>query len=284
MSKTIISLGLAMMLAVPATAWAQEEVAPSEADSSADASAADGSTSDATAEGADEASAATDADTSSDASADAGSEISAEASADSSADAGGEDTSGSDTASSDGSSYSDTSDESGSSDDGDSGDGLRFYVGAERAETTLDLSGETLQNRYGRDQLDGGSYLGRVGVRIAEGISIEGIGSFAPDDDKGGRDAKFTQIYGAYLVTTGTVMETVEVSGRVGYALVRAENATADEKFDNVSYGVEMALPLRVFSDSLPNVRLVGGGTVYSQERQARIYGWHYGLRYDFGF
>ena len=47
MSKTIISLGLAMMLAVPATAWAQEEVAPSEADSSADASAADGSTSEA---------------------------------------------------------------------------------------------------------------------------------------------------------------------------------------------------------------------------------------------
>lgn len=164
----------------------------------------------------------------------------------------------------------------------DSEDGIKLYFGAERVEATLDLSDDDLKQRYGDDKLDGAFYRGRVGVRVAPGIAIEGHGGFLPDDDKASNDAKFKHLWAAYLVTTGTVLDTVELSGRVGWAWVGVKNPSADESFNSFSYGLEASLPLRVFAESLPDIRFVAAATVFSQERQERSYGWSYGLRYDF--
>ncbi|WP_428309348.1 hypothetical protein [Hydrocarboniphaga sp.] len=253
MSKIIISLGLAALLAVaPLSVLAQNEstasgdeppptgdVAPADAAPPADAAA-------------------------SDASAPPPDSVSADATADSSSSGSGESTEGGEAASS------------------GSEDGFKIYFGAERVEATLDLSDDSLQQRYGDDKLDGAFYRGRVGLRLAPGIAIEGHGGFLPDDDKASNDAKFKHLWAVYLVTTGTVLDTVELSGRVGWAWVGVKNPNADESFNSVSYGLEAALPLRVFGESLPDIRLVAGATVFNQERQERSYGWSYGLRYDF--
>ena len=253
MSKIISSLGLAALLAVaPLSVLAQnassasgDEPPPTGDVAPADAAPADAAAGDAS---------APPPDASSDSSASASSDASP----------GSEAVEGEQTASN------------------DSGDGLKIYFGAERVEATLDLSDDSLQQRYGDDKLDGAFYRGRVGLRLAPGIAIEGHGGFLPDDDKASNDAKFKHLWAVYLVTTGTVLDTVELSGRVGWAWVGVKNPNADESFNSVSYGLEAALPLRVFGESLPDIRLVAGATVFNQERQERSYGWSYGLRYDF--
>lgn len=264
MSKIIISWGLAALLAAPLSAMAQDAaVVPSEeAPPAADAAV----------------------EPASEAAADAPAESAAEPQADTAAvvdeapatEQAASDSSGTGSAESTESGESETESAAGD------GDALKFYVGVERVEATLDLGSDSLEQRYGNDKLDGGFYRARAGIRLAPGIGIEGQGGFLPDDDKASRDVEFKHFYAAYLVTTGTVLDTVEVSARVGYAWIGAKNDGADESFDDISYGVEAALPLRVFSESLPDIRLTAGATVYTQERNERTYGWSYGLRYDF--
>lgn len=256
MSKIIISLGLAVLLAAPASVLAQNESTASGDEPPPSAEAAPAS-----------AEAAADGPRADDAAAPAGdSSASSESSASSDSSGSGE--------------SGDTG--AAASSDGSDDDGLKLYFGAERVEATLDLSDESLQEHYGTDKLEGGFYRGRAGIRLAPGIAIEGQGGFLPDDDKAANDAKFKHFYAAYLVTTGTVLDAVEISGRVGWAWIGVKNGGADESFNSVSYGVEVALPLRVISESIPDIRLIAGGTVFSQERQERSYGWSYGLRYDF--
>ncbi|MDB5970658.1 MAG: hypothetical protein JWQ90_3108 [Hydrocarboniphaga sp.] len=276
MSKIIITLGLAVLLAVPLSVLAQNESTasgdepPPTADSPpvstepvadavpADAVPADAATSDASSSGSADSSTT---DTTSASSAASGSGETP----DSSAATDAADVASSDAAASSG-----------------SDDGLKLYFGAERVEATLDLSKQSLEDRYGDDKLQGGFYRGRVGLRLVPGIAIEGQGGFLPDDDKASNDVKFKHFYAAYLVTTGTVLDMVEISGRVGWAWIGAKNSGADESFNSVSYGVEAAFPLRVISESLPDIRFIAGATVFTQDSKQRSYGWSYGLRYDF--
>ena len=275
MSKTIIALGLAVLLTTPVGVLAQDASAPPSeetppADAAADASG--GAAAEGVPAAEEPANAATDAPAAADAS---GSESSSgEAS-------GTETTESSASSDSSGSSGEETSEATETAAAADE-EPLKFYVGAERVEATLDLSDDDLEQSYGDGKLQGGFYRARAGIRLAPGISVEGQGGFIPDDDKAVNDVKFKHFYAAYLVTTGTVLDTVEISGRVGYAWIGAKNQNADKSFDNISYGVEIALPLRVFSEAMPDIRLVAGGTVFTQERDERAYGWHYGLRYDF--
>jgi len=296
MSKTMISLGLAAWLTMPVVVLAQDDAAavPSEESAPADAAAPAGG--DVAPEGAPAAEAA--ANTSADAPADAPADAAAAEAPGADAAAATETTDAASTAAEDSTAIAETADaapaDDGSGSSGetsgetaetaavDDDEGLKFYVGAERVEATLDLSDDDLEAKYGDDKLQGGFYRARAGLRLAPGIGVEGQGGFIPDDDKASDDAKFKHFYAAYLVTTGTVLNTVEISARVGYAWIGAKNQNADESFDGVSYGLELALPLRVISESIPDIRIVGGGTVFTQDRDQRSYGWYYGLRYDF--
>ena len=90
------------------------------------------------------------------------------------------------------------------------------------------------------------------------------------------------QFFGLYLVPTGVLLDTVEVSVRLGYAYTRLKSEQGSENTDGASFGLAFELPLRLLGESLPDLRIGAGGTVYQEEREGRIFGWHGGIRYDF--
>lgn len=164
----------------------------------------------------------------------------------------------------------------------DEGGDLALYLGAEYVDLRVDLSDEPMQAEFGRDEFDAQMYVLRAGIRMFEFIAFElqgGAGGSASGSD----ELEVKQYLGAYFAPTGTIAEMVEISVRVGYSFMTLESENgSEEDFDGVSYGVGVELPLRAFGESLPNLRIVGGGSVYQSDRDSRTFGWRAGLRYDF--
>lgn len=291
MPKTVAGLTLLALLAAPPLTLAQDaEVAPVEESTAVDeaAPAAD-SAADSTSSAESTSADASSSDSSSpDSSADSASSGDAGSTGESSVDSGGADSSGSGDSGSSGDNY-ESSDSSGSGGDEPASQSIdeeehpNFYVAFDRAEAKVDLSSDGLKERFGANDLDGGFYRGHLGWRLIPGIAIEGVVGFAPDKANAADEFKTKDFYAAYIVPTGTVLDVLEISGRFGYSWSSIEGGSGAEKgFSGVSYGVELLFPIRVISKSLPNLRLTAGGTVFYQNRDARMMAWHYGLRYDF--
>lgn len=169
------------------------------------------------------------------------------------------------------------------SDDGSGGDGmgLKLYVGVEFDQTTVDIQDEELGNAFGSSRFDSDFYKLRLGARIADGVGVELHAGF-PAHDAADGEIETKQFYAFYFVPTGVLFNTLEVSARLGYAMTSLENEQTDDDFDGVSYGVAAELPIRLFGEGLPNLRFGVGATVYQQNNDARVYGFHGGLRFDF--
>lgn len=166
----------------------------------------------------------------------------------------------------------------------DEGGGLgwNLYAGIEFDSTTVDLSDDGLQDAFGRGRFDSDFYKLRLGARLFDGVGVELHAGF-PAHDADGREIETKQFYGLYFVPTGVLLDVVEISVRLGYAFSSIENDQASEDLDGASFGVGVEFPLRrAFGENMPNLRLGFGGTVYQEARDARIYGFHGGLRYDF--
>lgn len=252
MTKSIAWGWLFVALSLPA--YAQEEIPAETAAAEEAAPAADES-------------AAADSGTAADDSASAG-----ESGSDSTSDsASSEDSSGAeDTASDD------------SSGDGEGGGrGLNLYVGLEFDQAKVDLDDRDTSTSLGRSRFDTDFYKIRLGARVFEGVGIE-FHAGVPSSNASDRKLEMKQFYGLYLVPTGVIMETVEVSARLGYAYVKLDSEQGSDDADGASFGLALEVPLRRFGENLPNVRIGGGGTVYQEQREGRIYGYHFGLRYDF--
>ena len=170
----------------------------------------------------------------------------------------------------------------GSGDEG-SGDGvgLDLYVGLEFDQTTVDLQSDDLGNAFGSSRFDSDFYKLRLGARIADGIGVELHAGF-PAHDAGEDEVETKQFYALYFVPTGVLFNTLEVSARLGYAMTSLENEQTDDDFDGMSFGLAAELPIRLFGEGLPNLRFGVGATVYQEDNEARIYGFHGGLRFDF--
>lgn len=160
-------------------------------------------------------------------------------------------------------------------------DPLRFYVGGDFARATLSTSSETAE--FGQDNRDiVGFVRGTIGVRLFQKLGFEAQYGRHVETPQDPDDVKVRNYYGFFLVPTGTVLETVEVSTPLGYSKMDLKRGAASGKFDGLSFGLDLALPLRVFWDAFPDLRLYGGGMVYRAAASARIYGFHGGVRWDF--
>lgn len=185
-----------------------------------------------------------------------------------------------DTASSD--SYGEDSASEDASEDEGGGMGLNLYVGVEFDQAKVDIDDEALQAELGgQDRFDAEFYKLRLGARLFDGVGVE-FQAGVPASDGSDDELEVKQFYGLYLVPTGVVLETVEISARLGYAFVELENELGSQDTDGASFGLAAELPLRVFGDGMPNLRFGVGATVYQEERSGRMYGFHGGLRYDF--
>lgn len=166
---------------------------------------------------------------------------------------------------------------------GDSGDGsgLNLYVGIDYDMTTVDIDNSEGQAALSGSRFDSDFYKLRLGMRLFEAVGLEFHAGF-PANNAGGDELETKQFFAAYLVPTGVLFELIEVSARIGYAYTELGSDLGSEDADGASFGLGVELPLRHFGEGLPNLRIGAGGTVYQQDREGRIYGFHGGLRYDF--
>ena len=187
-------------------------------------------------------------------------------------------------------SYSESSTEESYSEEGsgeeaaaeDDGEPLYLYAGVDMVEVRASFSDDALVAKFGDDKLNSSFYRLRVGTRLFEAIGIEAHYGLPDQDDSGQRNFETGEYYGVFVVPTGVFLDVVEISAPVGYTLTKVERGGASEKFDAVSFGMNIEVPITLDSEWLPDIRIGGGGTVYQAKNDARIYGYHFGIRLDF--
>lgn len=187
-------------------------------------------------------------------------------------------------------SYSESSSEDSYAGDGsseeasaeDDGEPFYLYAGVDMVDVRVSFSDDALIAKFGDDKLNSSYYRLRVGTRLFEAIGIEAHYGLPDQDDSGERHFETGEYYGVFVVPTGVFLDMLEISAPVGYTLTKVERGGASEKFDAVSFGVNIELPITLDSEWLPDIRIGGGGTVYQAQNDARIYGYHFGIRLDF--
>lgn len=160
------------------------------------------------------------------------------------------------------------------------GTGRPLYVGVEFAQTKIELA-DKVRAKFGARRFDSDFYKLRLGVRLFDGLGFEFQGG-VPGSNASGNDLETSQYYGLYLAPTGVLFETLEVSARIGYSFMSIESDDADKDLDGVGYALALELPLRRLAEGLPDFRLTAAAEVYQGDREARVYGYSVGLRYDF--
>jgi|GEM_PF-1868247 len=138
-------------------------------------------------------------------------------------------------------------------------------------------------NQFSSDSLHGNFHQVRAGVRVFDVIGIE-----AHYGVKAGTDSKPDTMgvknnMGLYFVPTGTLFDVVEISALVGYASTKLEHAGKTLSIHGSSYGANLEVPLRpLLGEWMPDIRLGGGFMVYHHDSESRVYGSHFGARWDF--
>ncbi|MGH8461105.1 MAG: hypothetical protein ACRESS_05825 [Stenotrophobium sp.] len=176
---------------------------------------------------------------------------------------------------------------------------IKLYVGYDRTHVNFQISGEPagpvtgptppattpqspLQQQFGSSNLSSNFNQIRVGVRAFDVIGIEAHYGHKATNGTAPGTVAVKNYEGIYLVPTGTLLGTVEVGAVLGYDWLQMERPGASAKLHGIAYGVNAELPIRVLWDKLPNIRLGGGVMVYQHDSRSRVYGTHFGVRYDF--
>lgn len=157
-----------------------------------------------------------------------------------------------------------------------------LYVGAD-----YDFLELAVSNSSASGHIAEGHYFGRLldfraGYRVLNALAVEvhaGVNASGSARNHFG----FGHYYAAFAVPTATVLNTVELSVPLGYVWSGAHARGGKATFNSVAFGANLEFPLEVLFPSLPDLRLTGGGLVSVQRSNAQIYGFHVGLRYDFG-
>lgn len=158
---------------------------------------------------------------------------------------------------------------------------LKLYVGLDGVNNTVSISGDSAGT--GGADLDSKMYKLRIGTRLFEAVGTELQVGFDNSDTKGG-ELETESFYGLFIVPTATLFETVELAFPVGFASTKIKGLESVAKStDGAAYGVDLQLPMRLFGDSFPDIRLSTGYMVYMHREEVRVYGANFGLRYDFG-
>src|SRR5581483_718522 len=152
-----------------------------------------------------------------------------------------------------------------------------FYAGADYGSVKVSFS----DNNGGAD-FSNRIWQARVGMRLTDAIGLEGHFAKGLKDDDTPNQPMLDMAYGVYLVPTGTLLDIVEFGFPLGFSWTKLKAGDASTTEDGVSYGMNVEFPLKLVWDALPDIRIGGGGMVYQQNNNARTYGWHAGVRFDF--
>jgi hypothetical protein len=165
----------------------------------------------------------------------------------------------------------------------------KFYVGADYVDAKLSVSNPDTVNQIPVGDYDLRFVDIRAGYRIFNAIGLEAhYGVKTEDASNDGGTLGVNHNYGVFAVPTATVFNSFEIGVPLGYSRTSVtrelDGAKTTANLNSVSFGLNIEVPIRVFWGALPDIRLTGGGTVYDQKTDARVYGFHFGARFDFGF
>jgi OOP family OmpA-OmpF porin len=168
-----------------------------------------------------------------------------------------------------------------------------FYVGADLQNTKLSISDESSFKGLSANDYDSKFWDIRAGYRLFKVIGLEA--HYGIPDEKDNEPGRYIvrNYYGFFAVPTANVFDLFELGFPIGYTNSSIHvNGLTDggggeivaKHLSSAAYGANLEVPVRVLWHALPDIRLTGGGMVYYQRNDAREYGYHFGLRYDFGF
>ncbi len=164
----------------------------------------------------------------------------------------------------------------------------KLYVGADYTQARLSVSDPSKAGGIPQDDYDGQFVDIRVGYRVLSALGIEVHGGVPLSDTGSSGDVKSNHYFGVFAVPTATLFERFELGFPLGYTFSKVSHRSDDgthqqETLNSVAFGINLEVPIRQFWDGLPDIRIGGGAMVYDHESASRYYGFHYGLRYDFG-
>lgn len=165
----------------------------------------------------------------------------------------------------------------------------KFYIGADYADTKLSVSNPDTVDQFPQGDYDLRFVDIRAGYRLFNAIGLEAHYGVKTEDEKSdGGTLGLDHYYGIFAVPTATVFNAFEIGVPLGYSRTsvtrEANGVKRSTDLNSASFGLNIEVPIRVFWNKLPDIRLTGGGTVYDQKTDARLYGFHFGARFDFGF
>jgi membrane protein involved in colicin uptake len=138
-------------------------------------------------------------------------------------------------------------------------------------------------NQFSSDNLHGSFHQIRAGVRVFDVIGIEAHYGIKAGSEGQPSSMGIKNNMGLYFVPTGTLFDVVEISALIGYASTKLEHGGNTLSVHGSSYGANLEVPLRpLLGEWMPDIRVGGGFMVYHHDSESRIYGSHFGLRYDF--
>ena len=163
-----------------------------------------------------------------------------------------------------------------------------FYVGADYDWLTLSVSNSQSTGGLADGNYSSNMYDLRVGYRLLHAVGIEVHYGIKAKDGTDPGSFGVEHYYGVFIAPTATVLNTVELSALVGYTWDGVSQELPGQprqssSFNSAAFGANLEFPIKAISTSLPNLRITGGGIVTVQNNDQRIYGFHAGLRYDFG-
>ena len=168
-----------------------------------------------------------------------------------------------------------------------------FYVGADLQNTKLSVSDSNSFGGLNATDFDSKFWDIRAGYRLFKVIGVEVHYGIPDQNDQDPGKYKKRNYYGVFAVPTASVFDLFELGFPIGYtnssitvngANTAGTDSIVEKHLNSIAYGANLEIPVRVLWHALPDVRLTGGGMVYYQRSDAREYGYHFGLRYDFGF
>jgi hypothetical protein len=168
-----------------------------------------------------------------------------------------------------------------------------FYAGAELHSAKLSISDSNSFNGLNAATYDSAFWDLRAGYRLLRFIGAEVHYGIADQGDQNPGRYRVNNYYGFFLVPTARVFDLFELGFPIGLTnssvTVNGDSGSgAAERvrkhLDSLAYGANLEVPLQRYWGALPDIRLTGGATVYYQRSDAREYGYHLGLRYDFAF
>lgn len=168
---------------------------------------------------------------------------------------------------------------------GSSGEGEEqkssYYLAAGFDSIDFSASTPELQALFGGQDFSGMQVHLRGGLRVHEMVSLEVQGGAKAQNGVDPGTVQINNYLGLFVVPSSN-LGWIEISAPIGFNSFRLIRGDSKEKFQRPSFGLSLALPVRAFKEALPDLRFTGGYKIYYVDKDARVYGYHAGMQYDF--